>query len=750
MPRRRTIVYNTWAAMLCAGLWTSAPANDSAPPSQRIELTGVRVGLAGKYKVGLWTPLTVTIRGGAQPAIGHLEVELLDGDDQWCLYRSDPARPIQTLPGQQSDASLVVRFGRAGSQARVRFVSEGKTLARRTFVGNDGAAADEFPSALASHEELWVNVGPSVGLPAAAKFLQRTQINRDITIAVLDDVAGLPTRWYGYEGVSAVVLATSQVEAWRSWTPQSASLTALREWVARGGRLLICAGSQIDEVLASQSSLAPFRPGNIEGSGPLRNYAALEQYVGASSPLPAPSANGETRLARITNVQGVVESREGDLPLVIRTPLGFGQVVFTPLDLDRPPFNQWSSQGEFLAKLLGQTTARGDTASAAANQQVNWLGITDLAGQLRGALDQFPGIRLIPFWFVAVLILGYVALIGPLDYLLVHKLLKRPELTWFTFPLMVLATCAGAYALAWRMKGDQLRVNQVDLVDCDVESGLVRGATWLNVFSPRPQTYDLKLKPIDTAGNDVADPEVLLTWFGLPGTAMGGLDGASAGPALWRRGYETTPSLDELHGVPIQVWASKSFAARWTHHEAPGLEATLSTDFEQAPRGKITNRTGLTLSDGLVAFDRWAIVLDKPLEPNQTVDLGAGAFELDRTELATRITNRRMIYDDAKKQFVSSAQTYDLQSFQTGDILRQMMFYQAVDGQQYTRLAHKYQQFVDLSGQLAAGRAIFVATGPAGGALLELNGQPPPAEVHRQETVYRFVIPVTPYQAKKP
>lgn len=719
--------------------------------SGQFEISDVQLGFAGKYKVGVWTPLTVTLRGGATDATGQLEVELLDGDDQWCVYRSDPAQPVVVARETEATAALMVRFGRLNSQLRARFVADGRTLAERTF-SSDGAGSDMIPTALATHEELWVNVGASVGLEAGAKFLQRTQINRHVQIASLPDVARLPTRWYGYEGVSAVVVSTSQMQAWNDWTPQSASLAALREWVERGGRLLVCAGERIEEVFAAGSVFEPFRPAQLDGVAPLRSYGALEQYVESSARLTV-AAGSDLRVARLTQVRGVVEARDTDLPLVVRMPLGFGQVVFVPLDLDRSPFTQWPSQGEFLAKLLGQTTARGDTAAAVASQQVNWLGITDLAGQLRGALDQFPGIRLIPFWLVSLLVLAYVALIGPLDYLLVHKLLKRPELTWISFPLIVLATCAGAYALAWQMKGDQLRVNQVDLVDCDVASGLTRGTTWLNVFSPAARTYDVQVTPVTAAGEPVAAAETLLSWFGLPGTAMGGLDRTATGPAFSRRSYESSAELGALRGVPIQIWSSKCLAARWTHREPLALETQLSADFEQVPRGKITNRSGVTLTDGLLAYGRWAINLTQPLAPGDTIELEAGALELDRTELATRLTNRRMVYDDVKKQFVASAEAYDVQGFSSAEILRQMMFYQAVDGQQYTRLANKHQQYVDLSGQLAAGRAILIANGPPGAAQVNIDGQiseqTSTGPAHRHETHYRFVIPVAPYQAKK-
>lgn len=729
------------AATLCSveGLAARSDVASAASLVGSVQIVGVEVGFDGHYKVGAWTPLRLTIRvGGDGPVDGLVEIELLDGDETPCLFQT----AFQN-PSGEFVVPCTVRFGRRECELVVRFTVEGQTLAERRFRAGDGA---DLPAALPTHEELWIGIGRGVGLEAAARRIERTQGSRGVRVVWLEDVSDLPPHWFDYDAVSVVALAASQPAGWQAWTAENPQPIALRQWVERGGRLLLCGGAGLAPLFAPSSPLAVFQSGQIDGDAPLRSLGAFEQYADTSVRLPAPATGTELRVPRLTGVRGVVEAREGDLPLIVRTPLGFGHTVCVPLDLDRAPFTEWTAQGEFVAKLLGQSTLRGE--ATAGGQQVNWLGITDLSGQLRGALDQFPGIRLIPFWLVALLILGYVALIGPLDYLLVHKLLKRPELTWITFPLIVAATCLGGYALARAMKGDTLRVNQVDLVDCDLESGLVRGATWLSAFSPRPQTYDVALTPQTADGQPAAHGHTLLGWFGLPGTAMGGLDGAAAGPALWRRAYRSVPLQDRLEGVPIQVWSSKSFAARWSHTSPPGLTAKLSTDFEQVPRGTITNATPFALSDALLAYGRWAIAFDRPIEPGETVDLGSGVSELDRTELATRITSRRMLYDDAKKQFVASAQAYDLQGFHYGEILKQMMFYQAVDGQQYTQLAHRHQQFVDLSGLLAAGRAILMARGPAGAARLDLNGSPLGPEQLNHETYYRFVIPVAPHQAK--
>ena len=61
-------------------------------------------------------------------------------------------------------------------------------------------------------------------------------------------------------------------------------------------------------------------------------------------------------------------------------------------------------------------------------------GYNDLAGQLRSALDRFDGVRLVPFWLVAGLIVVYLLLIGPGDYFFLRKLVGRMEWTWLTFP----------------------------------------------------------------------------------------------------------------------------------------------------------------------------------------------------------------------------------------------------------------------------------------------------------------------------
>ena len=108
--------------------------------------------------------------------------------------------------------------------------------------------------------------------------------------------------------------------------------------------------------------------------------------------------------------------------------------------------------------------------------------------------------------------------------------------TWVTFPAMVLAFSGGTFALAHWLKGSELRVNQVDLVDLDAESGLVRGTSWSTLYSPRIDTFDLALR---------ADPSEIRAEPAAAGAAVvdGGAGQRAVGTGAGGRFGDVHPAL---------------------------------------------------------------------------------------------------------------------------------------------------------------------------------------------------------------
>ena len=743
------------AAPLLLGLLL-IPAVAGAQDFKRPEFVRIRVGFADRYKVGHWTPVEVTIRGGSESITGVVTLTVPDGDGVPSRVGgiATPENMCRVTPGQDTSVLMYVRFGQIESDliARFHLPAKGggkgvtfadKVVAEQTFQTGYEVSEVSFLPAIPTNQQLIVTVGSTSAGVSEAVQLQEKSFEEQPVVAQLNDVDQLSTRWYGYEGVDAVVLSTSHPEVYRKLSVNSARVQALDDWIRMGGRLVFCVGSQADQVLHREAPLARFAPGRLDGVITLRQTRALEAYSNSSTPIT--SAGGgrvELRVPQLADVQGKIEAKEASLPLVVRCPRSFGQIIFLATDLDRPPLARWKDRKLLVAMLLDAPSS--PTEETDPNAAIMDYGNTDMAGQLRRALDRFTGVRLVPFWLVALLIIGYIILIGPVDYFFLRKLVRRMELTWITFPCIVLGVSLGAYFLAYWLKGDQLRINQVDLVDVDSQSGRVRGTTWLNIFSPRMDAYNLSFQPRLPDGRIAQDPSVLTSWLGLPGGALGGMNPRTSNSMLWRRQYDFSPRLDAMSGVPIQVWSTKSITGRFSARTQDTLTADL-LERDGLPEGTITNTLDFPLSNCLLAYDRWAFELGT-IAPGESVRVNS---RVDRRELKTLLTGQKIVYDAQEEKYQQSATPYDPSSADVSAILRRMMFFEAAGGRQFTRLANSYQRFVDFSLLLKANRAILVATAPdsdAGqkhqGAVLLRDGRPMSGPQDKHVTFYRFVFPV--------
>jgi len=233
--------------------------------------------------------------------------------------------------------------------------------------------------------------------------------------------------------------------------------------------------------------------------------------------------------------------------------------------------------------------------------------------------------------------------------------------------------------------------------------------------------------------------DVLVSWLGLPGAALGGMNARTSSPVRWTEQYDFSRDLSEMRGVPIPIWSTKSLVARWSGHGDECLDAKLADDV-LAPSGTITNTFDFPLSNCVLAYRRWAYDLGS-LEPGQSVRLGPMS---KRSELKTLLIGRKIEFNEAGDRYHQQATPYDQSSVDAAYILRTMMFFEKADGRQYTMLSNGYQNFVDLGDLLEADRAIFIAEGSAGGpAAAWLDDRLPITEKNRQHvTLYRFVLPI--------
>ena len=732
-----SLFFRAIALATILGLPIEVFAQQPQPP----EILGIRVGLADRYKVGLWTQVEVALQGGGEALAGQVSVVVPDGDGVPSRVSTPPEQPCRLQPGQPTTVRLLCRLGRVHGTLTVEFRTGGQLVAQRTFKTAKQADAEHFLPGL-EFQRLIVTVGPStMGVEQAGKLGGVEPERRPVT-AHLEDLGQLPVDWLAYEGVDALILSTSRPEIYRQLAADDPRMQALDEWIRMGGRLVLCVGAQAEEILADDAPLRQFAPGRFVKMVPLRQTGALEAYCGSRSAVPR-AGNTRTllRVPRLDDVQGTIEAQEADLPLTVRTVRGFGQVLFLAADLDEPPLDAWPDRSMLVARLLDMPT--GGVEESEERTAMMHFGYGDMSGQLRSALDRFDGVRIAPFWLVAGLIVVYLLLIGPGDYFFLRKLVGRMTWTWLTFPLVVLLACLGAYVLAYRLKGDQLKVHQVDLVDVDAVSGRLRGTTWLNVFSPRMEPFNLSVEPYSPDGGPLGDARVWMAWFGLPGGAIGGMNPRAGDPALSTESYSFSPMLDAMRGVPIQVWSTKSFTARWKASTAELPEADL-TDEDELLTGTLTNTLGFPLERCILAHGGSVYELDT-LGPGESAQLGMMS---KRSELKTLLTGRKFVFVEKGDQYRHEATPYDQASTNIPYILRTMMFYEAAGGRRYTGLWNAYQDFVDFSPLLAADRAILVAQSPRDSqeasreAALLRDGKPLGNASDKHVIMYRFLFPV--------
>ncbi|MGO9114934.1 MAG: hypothetical protein ACLP9L_37455 [Thermoguttaceae bacterium] len=743
------------ALLLPPSLVAAAQAQEVKPP----EFVAVRVGFADQYKVGLWTPIEVTLRGGSTPAVGRVRASLSDSDGLECWFEA-PER-CQVFPGEETKVLLYVRFGHETSTLSLELLEGHTILAAKAINSGQSSPEDRFPDALRPGQRLIVSVGKSPSGVEKAVPRAQGQAAQNV-VAAIDSLARLPTRWQGYEGVDIVVISTSKPEVFEKISPQNARIEALQQWIRMGGTLVLCAGSHAEEALHAGSPLTRFAPGHFEKTMLLRQTSGWETYAKSVNPIPPPKPGEKVELptAKLADVQGKIEVREADVPLVIRNPQGLGQVVFVATDLDRGPIRDWNDRSQLVAAILNLPP--NEQVGATDNPVVQSYGYNDLAGQLRSAVDLPRDVRLVPFFVVALLVIIYILLIGPGDYFLLRRLGRGMQWTWITFPIIVVVFAVGAYVAAYWLKGDQLRVSQVDLVDIDAE-GTARGASWFSIFSPRGESFDLSMRPRLPDGQSPQQASVSLAWLGKAGNEFNGMysrDTQNSAP-LWSDPYAIASSLDAILGVPIQVWSCKSFTQRWLGR-APdlGLDASLKDD-ERQLSGTIANRLkgsdpqtkgGIALSRCFLAYDGWAYVIGE-LRPGESVEIGAATR---RISLNTFLSGESL--DFAENPAVKSEKgPYNRSSRDMAYVLQAMMFYDAAGGRKWTGMANDYQGFTDLSDLLKAGRAILVAMPPQDGSCRGgdlLRGQVPKPEepdnrrplgnaLDRHTTIYRFILPVT-------
>jgi hypothetical protein len=98
----------------------------------------------------------------------------------------------------------------------------------------------------------------------------------------------------------------------------------------------------------------------------------------------------------------------------------------------------------------------------------------------------------LPVGWLLLILLGYLAVIGPLDQVMLKRI-NRQMLTWLTFPLYVLAFSLLIYFIGYKLRAGESEWNEINVVDVLPKGERVelRGRTYASIYSPANERYNL-------------------------------------------------------------------------------------------------------------------------------------------------------------------------------------------------------------------------------------------------------------------
>ncbi len=457
----------------------------------------VFLGFDGVVSEATWFPVVCEIKNDGPPFVGVIEVES-GGFNQSQTRRVEVELPTGTL----KRVSIPV-FSTARYQSRwdVRLLDKerGKLRAEQTGL----QPKQQLPSQM-------VVMGALPRTPGGLPVIRRTQARENDpqpTSARLQTQL-LPDNPLVYEGMDCVYLNSEKaVELGASQTE------ALLTWLNNGGHLIV-AVEQVGDV-NSVPWLKKIVPCNLADVQSISSHAELQQWVrdtqrdettpeaGTTARRPRSSQNrGQTAKpfadlpddptfedAALSVATGTLRAGAevlasgGGAPLLVQSREGRGLVSVLLFSPEREPVRSWKNLPSFWARLAAVNP------ELYINPALSQRGGYSVDGVF-GAMIDSKQVRKLPVEWLLLLLIVYLVVIGPLDQYWLKRI-KRPMLTWVTFPCYVVLFSLLIYFIGYKLRAGESEWNELHLVDvlAKGEGSELRGRTYASIYSPVNQKY---------------------------------------------------------------------------------------------------------------------------------------------------------------------------------------------------------------------------------------------------------------------
>lgn len=721
---------------------TVAPllANDEV-----VRISSVKVGLDNSAKVGVPALVQVAIEA-TKDIDGELSIVTPDP-------RGNPMRVVDKLvlqAGKSVEKSFTIALGRLETTLAVEFHAQGQLVARRRFECSE--SNDDADFRISRHAQpYWLIVGPltlsgsrdatrdsksEATTKSGAKSLG--QVHR----TELSTATQMPTSFEALSLYDTVLLVGE-------FGASEESAKTLERWVKNGGHLIAVVGTKTAEL--EKSPLGSWLPGKGRSlkTARLTDISPLVFYSQTEYPMP-PANRVDGSLFSYSDGENIVRTFDGEL--VMRLAHGFGRVTLVGIDFDKRPLVNWRGLEGLVASLADLGGQESKTARGP--ERLSRTGISELQTQLHSALARFPEATEQSVPSMLGMVLLFLLLIGPIDFVIVHKWLKKPELTWLSFPGVVLLAVLAATVTANASRGSKVAANQLDFVDYDSATGHLHQTSFASVYSPENRRYSIALEQDERAklGTKAA---LSLQWLANPESNFGGMYRVG-GFEVGKPEYVLPASLTSVDNAPIAAGSTRSWRGDIeTVSDVPLIEGRL----ERMGVGQFSSDSYL-MHHFAGPIDHWLIAFGgrvyfhsvrdagvanpTSIAPGQRVALSGGFVR--NTEMRSFLTgatykSRKSSKGTDGEEHFHTVTKYEPTSEDLLETCRMLSLHRAAGATEYTSLTNFGLQRFDLTDLTTLDRAVLIGVMEVPTTRLLVDGREP-ENTHRT-VVIRCLLPVS-------
>lgn len=604
-------VLASWAVLFVAGP-VFAQVDDVLLTVEREHL-----GLAGQARPGAWTAVRIDLdnrSSQAREVICRWVLKDADGDRVMAqrrvtldALRAQPVWLYGPLPidARQNDPWLIQVLDKNSTDELAR--------------------AQVPPAKLHRPEVRLIGIagGQDLGL---TPFTQQATSHERIELVRGLSLTTLPDRWYGLASIDSLIWSTGGGDP-DDARVSSESQQALRQWVRRGGHLVIVlpaigqtwTGSGLADLLPVKAK----RMLHIQGTPPiwLGDVRAPKRVSIEMTAFDVNDGDG---------VEVVLRDADGRA-LVVAKHYGFGRVTLIGIDLaDRRLAKMGLPNGR--SKTLWHRIYQWQSpiySKAYIDAEVQEGRMSRPTSRTPIPLGRFiPGLIAMrgtaaPALLAAVLIFGlYWVTAGPISFLTLKKKNAQRH-SWVVFVLVVLGFSVVSWAGAWMLTPREATVAHFTVLDARADSSTIHAHSWLSLYVPQFGSQLVELDP---------DHPSTRNTLASPGLIAGPDDGGFLDPQTYTLDAGSPRSAD----IPFRATAKQlevDFLGR-IDQPVSGLADPIilpqgSLEIVNFwPSGRLSHGLPGPLRDVLMVYcpgegqTPWVWRLPRPWAPREVLDLG--------------------------------------------------------------------------------------------------------------------------------